>query len=492
MNNTKEQIIKPLIFSKKIKENYNTIPLNIPNNTLGPNRHFPVATKEWYNSIYTYNNNNLKNLNIADKSLARLIESYFNFYFSKKILEHKRIPIRFRRSSFNKIFLSKTELKHTNSKVIINLNVFNQQKISLTRDINRLFNRVFSLSYLTKKRYSDKKYTNIWTKLKVYNKAFNFSLGNYLAKLSNRLNDNITEQYNLKSVKRNKEKQVEIEKLNLFINEINNILPMLNSLSNVDNNKLFAKLLRKTLLEDEIENISRYKLLLDLNRSKFEYNFIFKLKEIIGKIYNKEIELNIINLNSLYLDMSIFTNAIARKLKDRDNNVLKTFKRSLLMVKVPYINPIKEKYGKSPTNQTWLNKVQALRLNSLIVNYKNNKDNLDKILLNTIPNSIKAESNNFYDETNKKLLEVVYKSIKYRNLRGVRLEAKGRLTRRFTAARAIFKVKWKGGLKNIDSSYRGLSSTILRGNLKSNVQYYAAVNRNRIGAYGVKGWIAGR
>ena len=54
---------------------------------------------------------------------------------------------------------------------------------------------------------------------------------------------------------------------------------------------------------------------------------------------------------------------------------------------------------------------------------------------------------------------------------GVRLEAKGRLTRRFTASRSVFKIKWKGSLKNIDSSYKGLSSVILRGHVKSNVQY---------------------
>ena len=33
-------------------------------------------------------------------------------------------------------------------------------------------------------------------------------------------------------------------------------------------------------------------------------------------------------------------------------------------------------------------------------------------------------------------------------MRGIRVEAKGRLTRRFTASRSVFKMKWKGGLKN--------------------------------------------
>ena len=72
---------------------------------------------------------------------------------------------------------------------------------------------------------------------------------------------------------------------------------------------------------------------------------------------------------------------------------------------------------------------------------------------------------------------------------GVRIEAKGRLTRRFTAARSVFKVKWKGGLKNVDSSFKGLSAIMLRGDRKSNVEYSIVNSKNRNGAFGVKGWI---
>ena len=45
---------------------------------------------------------------------------------------------------------------------------------------------------------------------------------------------------------------------------------------------------------------------------------------------------------------------------------------------------------------------------------------------------------------------------------GIRLEVKGRLTKRYRADRALFKVRWKGGLKNIDSSYKGLSSVNIK------------------------------
>jgi hypothetical protein len=75
---------------------------------------------------------------------------------------------------------------------------------------------------------------------------------------------------------------------------------------------------------------------------------------------------------------------------------------------------------------------------------------------------------------------------------GVRLEARGRLTRRFTASRSVFKVKWKGSIKNLDSSYKKLSSVILRGHAKSNIQYAIINSKTRNGAFGLKGWISSK
>ena len=73
---------------------------------------------------------------------------------------------------------------------------------------------------------------------------------------------------------------------------------------------------------------------------------------------------------------------------------------------------------------------------------------------------------------------------------GVRVEAKGRLTKRFTASRSVFKLKWKGGLKNVDSSFKELSTVMLRVilNLMYNILNLNSKNRN--GAFGIKGWIS--
>jgi hypothetical protein len=48
-------------------------------------------------------------------------------------------------------------------------------------------------------------------------------------------------------------------------------------------------------------------------------------------------------------------------------------------------------------------------------------------------------------------------------------------------------MKYKGGLKNVDSSFKGIPAVMLRGVVKSNVQYSFLSSKNRIGAYGVKG-----
>lgn len=87
---------------------------------------------------------------------------------------------------------------------------------------------------------------------------------------------------------------------------------------------------------------------------------------------------------------------------------------------------------------------------------------------------------------------LIYKKVGYKNMAGIRLEVKGRLTKRYRADRSIYSLKWKGGLKNIDSSFRGLSSVLFRGNSKSNVSYSIAQSKRRIGAFAVKGWIGGK
>jgi len=71
-------------------------------------------------------------LPVADKHLMNLLKSYFNFYFNKKKINTKNIPIRYKRLSVNRVFVGKGELKHTSSKVLITVYTYNKEKKILT------------------------------------------------------------------------------------------------------------------------------------------------------------------------------------------------------------------------------------------------------------------------------------------------------------------------------------------------------------------------
>jgi hypothetical protein len=108
---------------------------------------------------------------------------------------------------------------------------------------------------------------------------------------------------------------------------------------------IYTSFIYKTHLEQEIRKIAYYKLLLNLNKSKFENKFLLTLKPLVSKIYNKEVEFNIVNLKTLYLNSDIFTQVIALKLRNRSNRLLNVLRSSLFMVKLPNVNRIREQFN---------------------------------------------------------------------------------------------------------------------------------------------------
>ena len=85
-DNTK---INSYIFTNKVNINYKLIPFNISLNDIGKTKYLPPVVKEWKNSVYFYNSNNMKNLPVYDINVYTLIKSYFNLYFNKKVLKYK-------------------------------------------------------------------------------------------------------------------------------------------------------------------------------------------------------------------------------------------------------------------------------------------------------------------------------------------------------------------------------------------------------------------
>ena len=134
MNNT--EIKKKLtIFEKYINNNFKLIPLNIKKMYLGGIKYLPPVSKEWKNSIYLFNNNYLKNLPIYDLNINYIIKSYFNSYFHFKFIDNKYKPKRLRRISMHKIYVSKAEVKYTNSKALLTIYSFNREKFSLIKKL---------------------------------------------------------------------------------------------------------------------------------------------------------------------------------------------------------------------------------------------------------------------------------------------------------------------------------------------------------------------
>jgi hypothetical protein len=231
------------------------------------------------------------------------------------------------------------------------------------------------------------------------------------------------------------------------------------------------------------------------NKAKFSRNLLIKLSPLLRNLYNKEVVFNIVNLKKMHLSSDIYTQAIALKLKNRDNKLYRVLKSSLRKVKLSDFRKIDEKKNKPNKDEFIDNKIRNSLINTMFTK-EDVKDPLNNLLLRFFPSTENLKKSilkyGFVKNYSISLKDYVLMYLKHIKIRGIRVEAKGRLTRRFTASRSVFKMKWKGGLKNVDSSFKGLSTIMLRGYVKSNAQYSFISSKNRNGAFGVKGWVSNK
>jgi hypothetical protein len=343
----------------------------------------------------------LKNIPVYNININTLVKNYFNLYFNHKFLQNKYKSPRTNRLSLNKIFVSKAEIKHTNSKATVTIYTYNREKIVLLKKLNKIKNFVY-IKILSLLYNSDKLYKNI--------------------------------------------------------------------------SKDFLKKTIITLLYKELILFRRFKLKLSLNKYKFEEKFLYKLSKLISSFYNKKVEFNLINMKSIVLNSDFFTEILSLKLKDRNVNIIRLMNIVLNKVKLPVVNRVREKALtiKSVNLDLIDNKFKNLNLNSimatrtqssasLITSRIGEKYNMDK-LLNSLyynlmmlrstpsasrlspspsvwasPKELKKNIPGSLDY--KKIYDIIFNSIKYKNMGGIRLEIKGRLTKRYRADRAVFKVK---------------------------------------------------
>ena len=575
-------------------------------NEVKTSKHFPSSTREWINSIYVYNENSLNLIPNTTISAVKIIKGYFSLY-NKRIerkMRTKRLLLRFRRLSSNKIYVSNGEFKHTNNKVVINLYLFNRQKYNYMLALKKLYLRtVFGAKqkkifynnsrfnrfvlkksklnnlqvsknnsksrYIKLKNYKAKKFIhnnklkriNFSTKKTIYNKSrkilfydkkITYDKSNWKKRplfgyTSTKIRlkttfaykqENFKPEYKsnhvlfsecklnkpncfkfknnsfklktylflgLESLSKNR-KKINNNKFNKFIAKNRGMLKNIDlkkpvtavikkKIKCTNFNRFLARkiqiirkksllLLRlinkekylaiKTLAKNKDEKLHiyisayitkfykkfikkslrklklyfYYRQLIYINKSKYNYTYLQYLNKHLYELYNKNIEYNLINLKRFYLHSDILSESLKLKLNQNRKRILRKLKTIWKKIKT--------------------------RNNKIFIVKKPVKKELD-----LKKNSMLCKK------------KYVINNLKYKYITGFRLEARGRLTRRYTASRSILKTQYKGNLLNVDSSYKGLSSVLLKSNLKSNLQYTKLKSKSRIGSFGIKGWVSG-
>ncbi len=115
-------------------------------------------------------------------------------------------------------------------------------------------------------------------------------------------------------------------------------------------------------------NFYLHKLLLKINKIKFNDIFLSKLIYLVNKIYKKKVEFNIVNLKKMHLNSDIFTQAVSLKLRNKNNKLYRILKASLRKIKLPTIRKISEKQNKPNKNEFLVNKIRNNIISSMFIN----------------------------------------------------------------------------------------------------------------------------
>jgi Mitochondrial ribosomal protein (VAR1) len=476
----------------------------------GKFKHYPSSVKEWYNSIYNFKKDNfVKTLPLKDRIIYKLFYAYFNI--------NKLNHYAYNNLSMGKVFISNPEVKHFNNKLNITIYAYNKWIIYFYRITKVFFFQNNKLSLLVKNKpflmaIFLLKYSNFDNKLLIFVKRLFIKMikvnGNKSVNNVYTFFDSI-EVFNRTAFNKFGFNRKTEKCLYLYLCIINNFfcyikLPNIVSIlikvllfslkeNRVNNFKVILERLEKIyFVKFKISSFNFLVLLIDLyltvskilktiymlrwykrniyfSMYKFNIKNLLIVKNLLNKLYNKKIEINIIKLKYLYLDGNILTLAVANKLKDRKIRVLRVVRMALKLSKRPCIN----KFFSKLSNFSNLNTVFIKKNFSLSINSSNMPLNVDLIYK---PLSYKSR--------------VMFYYLKHKVINGIKLQGSGRLTKRLTASRSISKSMGKGSLKDRVSSYNGLSTVVLRGYVKSNLQYTNINSYNRIGAYGIKGWIS--
>lgn len=378
--------------------------------------------------------------------------------------------VRSRRLSANRVFVSKAQLKHMSDKTVITSNVYDAHQKFLSKKLNR-FSKI--LNKLGKKV----EITEIPKKIKnLYIKKF-YLMRNICLQIFRKTairNKFLIQQ----AIKNNKLSKKTLLKFYLMLPQYNNLKKKyINFIL-----KRYLKFLKKEMYALHFIN------LICFQKSKLYKTTI--LNHLIEKIYNRKIEFNFINLKYMHLNSDIFGEFLILKLrKQKKIQKIGQKKRNLRSdkilnkalnsnsLKIPFIHKLYEKRDlKNSYKALTLKKIGNFNISSFFF-IKKRKIIKNKDFLNSLLKKIYLKNNNKYK---------IFNNIENKAVKGVRLKIKGRMSARLSAQRSSTKIKNKGSLKNINSSYKGLSSVALKGYSQSNVQYMKKNSVTRTGSFGLK------
>lgn len=252
------------------------------------------------------------------------------------------------------------------------------------------------------------------------------------------------------------------------------------------------------ILEKELLYI-HYLKLLSYNNAVFKNWFLFSLKNLIAKLYNKKVVFNLVNLKYIHLNSDILSQAVNIRLRNfRKNKVVDVLKKAVKLVSISKVNvyACDEHSSMYKYIHNYYDKFKHLKLDIFkeLGYLDTNKSNMV-----SIPTQGKEQNlnSNIVDHTYtpctiRRLNHIQTSTvnfIKFKSVFGVRLEAAGRLTKRSTASRAVFKFRYKGTLKNNPTINNSLSSAMVKNHQISNLQFTKISSKTRNGSFGLKGWI---
>lgn len=498
-------------------------------------RHFPSGSLEWHNSVYSYNSNYNKLLSVADKNLLKIVKAYLSLRYKRR-QKNKRIKRslrshfymkKYRRSGgkyikklrssvSDKIFVSLGSVKHTSSSALVNLFIYNAQKYKLIdttleivdieekviwtplgkKTIYIYINRLWDFYKRFKKVYKKKKALRKINKLKYRTRLLSrklfwkyfFSMPKVLKSLLfiYKLKLNINKLYN------NNRPMSKLPLYNFYFRDfMTDPMTKLHFLKIKKNPFIIkSRAIKKNMwLHNKFNRFLKF---IMLNEKKFENRSLENLRKFACKIYNKNVIFNIINLANYYLNSNIYTQIVTLKLRNRKFSLYNVLRSSMIHINIPRVAVPKSKVDVD-VKKLWVNKMN-IHIFDVLSEKIRNEHWLDDVLFNhrplVNPLCLFAQEKIFNGKMLNKFIRRVFKTIKDKKLAGIRVRAKGRLTKRFKASRSVYKLRWIGGLRNIESSYQGLPAVMLRGHNISNVEYTVLSYRRRIGAYGVKGWVS--